>query len=114
MGVGGPPGTSQMHACLQASPVKWGQGRLRVTCSDNGAITSGKLSSAKEIFVFASTGLVTNGCHVGETEAQRDEATCLPRALEFNSGTERQFIPGALEVTQMEKAVGRLAPSWVG
>lgn len=77
MGVGEAPETSLMHPWLQASPVKWGQGRLFVTCSDNGAITSGKLSSAQEIFISAKTGLVTNGYHVWETEAQSDEATCL-------------------------------------
>lgn len=64
--------------------------------------------------MFAKAGLVTNGYHVWKTEAQRDEATCLPRAFEFASGIEHPFIPGALEVTQMEKAVGRLAPIWVG
>lgn len=76
MGVGEAPGTSPTHPWRQVSPVKWGQSRLCVTCSDNGAITSGKLSSAQEIFVSAKTGLVTNRYHMWETEAQRDEATC--------------------------------------
>lgn len=60
----------------------------------------------------AKNGLVTNGYHVWETEAQSDEATC-PGSLSLLQKLSR-LMPGALEVTQMEKAVGRLAPNWVG
>lgn len=62
-----------MHRWLQASHVKWGQGRLCVTCSDNEAITSSEVSSAKEFFVFAKTGLDTNGTLCGKLRLREVE-----------------------------------------
>lgn len=103
-GAGEPPGTFCMHPGLQASPVKWDQGRLFVTCSDNGAITSSTLSIAEEFLLFAKTGLVPNGCLVREAGGQRGETSCAgPWSL--LQGLSADCVPGALEATQMEKAL---------
>lgn len=54
--------------------------------------------------MFAKTGLIIHDYLVWETEAQRSETT-YPGPLSLLQELSTTCRPGALEVTQMEKAV---------
>lgn len=75
-----------MRPGLQASPVKWGQGRLCVTWSDNGATASGKLSSAKEFFVLCLPRLGLLPMATLCRKLRLREVKPLAWAFEFASG----------------------------